>query len=353
MKPETDIRKRAEALLKDQKLIGIDQYSESDLLKIVHELEVHQIELEMLNDELLIAHEQSIKKLDDRYAELYNLEPTGYFTLSQEGAILELNLSGAQMLGKEQLHLIGSRFGFFILENTKLIFNNFLDDVFTGTGTKECEVILDGSNDVPKYVQLTGIKSCHAGGQCLITMADITGQKEVQAKIQRSEIFLKAAQMIAGLGTFSLDLVKRTWESSEVLDLIFGVDTDFDKSFEGLISIVHPDWQQLMRDYFDRLVAEKDVIFEIENKIVRRIDHAERWIHVIGQIEFDAQKQPVALMGGLVDITEHKLIEVKLKESEKYYHSLISNLHIGVFEDVLAFMRLKGHLTMPAIKNDF
>ena len=323
------LRIKAEEMMKTHSPRSVISLSESDLLKLVHELEVHKIELQIQNDELLIAKEKAAKLAEDKYAELYDLAPTGYFTISKEGEILELNLCGARMLGKERLHLINSRFGFFISEDTKPIFNHFLNELFSSKNPKICEVILRDSNNTTKYVQLTGIES-HLGGQCLITMADISGQMEAQARIRHNEVFLRTAQMIAGLGTFSLDLVNSSWESSEVLDLIFGIDPDFDKSFEGWMAIVHPEWQKKMRAYFHQLVVEHDSIFEIEYKILRMNDHAERWIHVTGQIEFDARKRPVALLGALADITARKLIEERLRESEKSYQSLISNLHIGV-----------------------
>lgn len=74
-------------------------------------------------------------------------------------------------------------------------------------------------------------------------MADITGQKEAQARLKESTVYLRTAQMIAGLGTFSVDVVKESLESSEVLNLILGIEPDFDKSWEGWISFVHPEWK--------------------------------------------------------------------------------------------------------------
>jgi len=329
MTPETTLRKRAEEQLRGRKLKGIHSPTESNLLKLVHELEVHQVELEMMNEELLIAQEQSLKNADDKYAELYDQAPTGCFTLSKEGEIMELNLCGALMLGRERFHLIKSRFGFFISEDTKPVFNHFLDEIFSYKSPQICEVTLTDFDHSVKYVQLTGIES-YVEGQCLITMADISIQKKVQTRLKESEVFLRTAQMVAGLGTFSFDLANSIWQSSEVLDLIFGIDIYFDKSFKGWKSIVHPDWHQKTRDCFHQRVAEQESIFEIEFKIIRRSDQAERWIHAIGQIEFDGQKRPVSLLGTIGDITARKLIEEKLTESEKFYNNLISNLHIGV-----------------------
>jgi len=157
------LRIRAEEVLKTRLPKGDVSLSEAELLKLVHDVEIHQIELEMLNDELLIANEKAAKFADDKYAELYDLAPTGYFTLSREGEILEVNLCGARMFGKERLHLHKSRFGFFVSGDTRPVFNNFLDELFAAKTPTICEVTLTGSDSTPKYVQLTDIESHWVG----------------------------------------------------------------------------------------------------------------------------------------------------------------------------------------------
>ena len=95
------LRQKAEELLKKKPLKTGSQLSEAEMLKLIHELEVHQIELEMQNEELMLANEQA-EFATKKYTELYDFAPSGYFTLSKEGKIIELNLCGSQMLGKER-----------------------------------------------------------------------------------------------------------------------------------------------------------------------------------------------------------------------------------------------------------
>ena len=129
-KPEAEsMRPKAIELLKFKLLASNSQLNKSDVTILIHELEVHQIELEMQNAELMrarsIAQDVSLK-----YTELYDFSPAGYFTLSKEGTIIELNRSGKTILGKENPLLQNSRFGFFVSDNTKPIFNQFLAKVF-------------------------------------------------------------------------------------------------------------------------------------------------------------------------------------------------------------------------------
>ncbi len=126
-KSETKIfRQKAEDLLKTRADIACNVSVETDMLKLIHELEVHQIELELQNEELRHAWAEA-EAANHKYIRLYDQAPSGYFTLSSQGEIVELNLNGARMLGKDRQHLKNSLFGFFVSEETKPIFNLFLE----------------------------------------------------------------------------------------------------------------------------------------------------------------------------------------------------------------------------------
>ena len=323
------LRQKAEEVLKTRRLEKIGPLSETDILKLLHELEVHQLELEMQNDELLLANEQISKAAGNRYRELFDFSPSGYLILSSEGEIIEINPAGSQLLGKERKKLIKNRFGFFVSDNTRAIYNFFLDDIFRSKGKKTCELILNLDNHLSLDVQLDGIVT-ENGKECLVTMTDITIQKRAVEKVRESEIFLKSAQTVAGFGTFSVRLDLKSWESSEILDQIFGINSDFDKSYRGWMAIIHPGWRQVMGDYFHRLAESNNPIFDKEYKIIRQNDLAERWIHTKGRIEFESSNNPRLILGVITDITDRKLMEEKLIESEKLYQALISNLNVGL-----------------------
>ena len=95
------LRQNAEELLKKKSPTLVSSLSEADNLKLIYELQVHQIELEMQNDELIAAQSAAVSAAK-KYLELYDFAPSGYFTLSKDGKIIELNLSGAIILGKER-----------------------------------------------------------------------------------------------------------------------------------------------------------------------------------------------------------------------------------------------------------
>ena len=189
-KPETaKLRLKAEELLKKRQAATDSQLSETETLKLMHELEVHQIELEMQSEELertrAIAQETA-----EKYIQLYDFAPVGYFTLSQKGEIIELNLRGATMLGEERSLLINKRFGLFVSNETRTIFNHFLDKVMSSLHRESCEVSLSENHNHPFYVQLTGIVSENKE-HCLLNMIDITERKQAQDKLIENEAILE------------------------------------------------------------------------------------------------------------------------------------------------------------------
>ncbi len=161
--------------------------SEAETLKIVHELEVHQMELEVLNDELVRAKNES-EIVAKKFSDLYDSSPVGYFTISRAGEIIEINLTAAKMLEKDRTHLYNSRFDFFISDNTKITYHQFFNQLFANKTTENCVVNLSLNLDIQLIVQLTGIIS-ENGEMAYVTAIDITKENQIE-KINHSRLQL-------------------------------------------------------------------------------------------------------------------------------------------------------------------
>lgn len=148
--------------MKEKRLLPGLLRSNDETLEHAYELEVHQIELELqieaLFQERSVALDTSnkykvaaeiYKDACEKYTELYDFAPSGHFTLSREGEIIELNFSGSQMLGKERLFLKNRRFGIFVSNDTKPIFNHFLTRVFHSKAKETCKVTLTTNDNLP------------------------------------------------------------------------------------------------------------------------------------------------------------------------------------------------------------
>ena len=162
------------------------------------------------------------------------------------------------------------------------------------------------------------------------TVQDITKRKQVENALRASERFLKETQLIARLGTYTLEVNSGKWTSSEMLDTIFGIEPDFDKTVETWVSIIHPDWQQIMNDYFIQEVIGRSSNFDKEYQIVRHNDREVRWVHGKGELKFDAQHRPIVMLGAIQDITERKLAEDTLRSSEEKYRAVVDNGFEGI-----------------------
>jgi PAS domain S-box-containing protein len=170
------LRQKALAVLKNRPLKTASDFSADELMILIHEMEVFQIELELQNEELILA--RSIAQISsDKYLQLFDLAPTGYLTLSEDGEIIELNHFVEDMLGKKGSDLIKSRFGFFITDDTKPAFNLFLQKAFQSNVKEYCEVTISTIKNVSINVKLTGIVIGNSE-QCLVNLNDITETKK-------------------------------------------------------------------------------------------------------------------------------------------------------------------------------
>ncbi len=198
----TELRKRAKQFL-DQSPAGIEDFSLSDIQKLIEELQVHQIELEMQNEALCRAQSQ-LEKSRNRYYDLYDFAPIGYFSLDKNGSILEANLTGATLLGCERRYLIKTIFSRFIHKDFNDTYFHHRNQAFI-TGKKQtCELKLLKKNGTLLWVQLESLavkdNEDHSN-QLRTTMTDITERKRVEEALQAAhdELERRVAQRTAEL----------------------------------------------------------------------------------------------------------------------------------------------------------
>lgn len=170
------LRKKAEEKLKENQGKADSEFQEADTRKLLHELQVHQVELEMQNEELRYAYETSEIALK-KYTMLYDLAPMGYFTLSDECIICDLNFTGAEILGDRRFSLINSNFSYFVSDESRKVFNDFFRKVCSGYLKETCEVTLGNSNKPVTSVYIEGIATGDER-KCLLSVVDISGFRE-------------------------------------------------------------------------------------------------------------------------------------------------------------------------------
>jgi len=172
-------------------------------------------------------------------------------------------------------------------------------------------------------------------------------RKQAIEALRDSERLLRGSQSIAGLGSYVLDIPTGRWSSSDVLDDIFGIDENYERSVAGWLSLIHPEWQERMGHYCSDEVLGKHVRFDREYRIIRKTDGEARWVYGLGELEFDAQGRPRRMIGTISDITERKKADEALRQSEGKLRAIFEGALDGILvADVEAGTFLTGN---PAI----
>ncbi|HJW71210.1 MAG TPA: PAS domain S-box protein, partial [Geothrix sp.] len=152
---------------------------------------------------------------------------------------------------------------------------------------------------------------------------DITDRRRAEVELETLARLLTETQAIGGLGYYTMDLRTGRWESSALLDDIFGIDAAYDRSVEGWSALVHPDDRAMMVAYFTQEVIGKGLPFDKEYRAVRVGDGAERWLHGHGRLEFDDQQKPIRMIGTIQDITGRKQNEVALSKAAREWTAVL------------------------------
>ena len=151
----------------------------SETQRLFHELQVHQVELEMQNEELQRSRSEVEEGLS-RYTDLYEFAPVGYLTLNRQGEIRQVNLTGTRLLGLERSRLVGKRLAVLVDADSRAVFNTFLTTVFENGTKAACEVVVRPELGSPFAVEFSATASA-GGKECRIVATDITTRKRAEA----------------------------------------------------------------------------------------------------------------------------------------------------------------------------
>ena len=195
-----DLRLQAEERLNDRRSdqVGSRIADGKDALSLVHELQVHQIELEMQNEELKRTRMETEDALA-KYSDIYDFAPIGLFSINMHGLIQEVNLMGAKLLGVERRNLMNRPFHRFVAPKDRPYFDEFCKSAFETSIKQMCELNLLRDGEPTIYARIDGIAaedSSLNGRQCRIAVIDITEHKKAESILERYQLISKYAQDI-------------------------------------------------------------------------------------------------------------------------------------------------------------
>jgi PAS domain S-box-containing protein len=185
----SDLRRRAETRLKATPAPQGQPQTEADTKRLLHELQVHQLELEMQNAELREARDEVETQLG-RYTDLYDFAPVGYYSIDEQGLILDVNLTGAALLGVERSRLINRRLLGFVTPHSFTTLQAFIKKVFTGPEKLVCVVSLLTEQGATFWADLQATPATSTDGEkkwCRVVVSDLTSVKQAEEVLGRME----------------------------------------------------------------------------------------------------------------------------------------------------------------------
>ncbi len=299
--PDPDLRRRAEDEVRESGRAA--HLPEPDVRKLCHELEVHQVELELQN-EALQELQQDLRISEEKYRDLYDFAPIGYVTLDADGRILEANLAAASLLGEVRTSLTNQKLPFFLERESIRDFTAFRDRVRAADGKETVEVRLRATRDrEPAWVLVEG----RAGeGQTLrAALIDVTERKRAEeANRSRAALLNLTHDSIMVLDTaYRITFWNRGaeeqygWSESEAVG----------KEASKLLKTTFPEPSDAIRSELNRSGRWEGELVQA-TRDGRRIVVASRWA-----LQRNEKGDPVAILEINNDITERKRVEEALQ----------------------------------------
>jgi len=309
--------------------------------QLVHELQVHQIELETQAEELRkskIALEES----RDKYLDLYDFAPIGYLTLNDKALITEVNLTGATLLGIERSKLVNARFRKFIAEKDSEQWILYFMQVSNQDNKQTCTLTLKRSDDTLFPARLESIRIIRSDGTPTVRVAisDITDIKQVEDTLRESEEKFRATigQSMDGILITDGDFNIIEWNAAQTQ--IYG-------NTRGEM-LGKPLWEF----QFATMPREQKSPGLLEKMKRRMLDHPASpdsvWMNSLHDYTVQCGDGPCKtvqistfpivfrnsiLFGSISrDITERKRAEDALQESEERYRDIFENSVVGLFQ---------------------
>jgi PAS domain S-box-containing protein len=301
----------------------------------VQELLVHQIELEMQNDELRRT-QAVLEAAHDRYEDLYDFAPVGYLTLDGQGNIVDANIMAGTLLGFSRNKLIGKSFARFVTPEDQGTLHHHVQDVLEGGSQRFCEVKLRRHSGRPSYLLLKSLAMRDESGRHTgwrTALLDISERKQAEADLKKVNDELTQANERFGWvmraindGVWDWDLVHDVLYYSPRWKEMHGFSqVDVVEHIDEWVGRIHPDDRKSvlgrLQDYLHGRLPE----FREEYRI-RRKDGIWMWVLDRGVAIFNEQGRAVRIIGAEKDITWRKEVEQTIRRREQEFHALADNV---------------------------
>jgi PAS domain S-box-containing protein len=346
------MRIKAEARLKPGPAVD---HPETENQRLLHELQVHQIELELQNEELRRA-QADLEQSRDRFSALYDQAPVGYLTLDSDGRILEANPTAASLLGVDRPLLVGRHLSRFMSDRDATILQHHRRQVFA-RGTKQgCDLSIERADGrkFPAHLDSIAERPANSIGRgsvrCQTVLFDLTELRRTQedlrdqkSRTDESEArFRQIAESIedvfyvrepSGVTSFVSPAYERIWgrPADALAEQPHAWLETIDEADRGRVAQA---WERLQRG---------ESISETYR--IRRPDGTPRWVHSRGFPVLGPDGGVLRSVGVVRDVTAERKLEDELRQSQKM--EAVGTLASGVahnlrnvLQAVMSFIRV-------------
>jgi PAS domain S-box-containing protein len=336
----TDLRRRVATLESPpEPAVDLEELSPQDLRRLVHDLRVRQVELEMQNGELRQA-QRKLQASRDKYFDLYDLAPVGYLTVSQEGLILEANLTAAALLGVETSCLVAQPLSHFVAQDDRDIFNTCYRRACEARTRQTCDLKMCRGDGSQFYARLESMAVQHDVGSgnddhpsqglgdlvCRVVLSDVSEWMRTENALRETNARLDALIEAIPDVIYFKDAQGQNLAVNKAYEELLGLEKKdiLGKTDEQLLppTLAEQCWKS------DQEAKERQLV-RIEEQLAS--GQGER-------IFFDTIKVPLldeqgnfqGLVGISRDVTERVQVEEALRESEEKYRRLVQNSIDGI-----------------------
>ncbi|MDO8788171.1 MAG: PAS domain S-box protein [Sulfuritalea sp.] len=294
--------------------------SPADMERLVHELQVHQIELEMQNEELANTYAEA-DALRERYVDIYDFAPIAYVTIDTLGVVRQINLAGAILLGIKRSQITRHRFDASVSPPFRAAFKHFLAEVLGGHARQICEIELVPVEKRGTATVLIDAIPDEDGQECRMVVSDITAQKVSTKALREHEAQLRSIFLSMAEGVVFQTADGRLIEANPAAEEILGLSRDEllrRTSYDPRWQSIHEDGTPFPGDEHPTMVTLKTGK-PLRNQVmgIRVPTGGLRWISINSMpINSGEDGRPEAVVATFTDITERRRFELALRENE-------------------------------------